>query len=89
MFLEKKKKILLSLLLEHDKLSDRTKLGIKCFTRWFWLHKVKNMVQIGENACYQYFLLFPPYFQKPLFFRSLTLSQTTNFRLFQTERFCI
>ena len=37
--------------------------------------RVENIVLKGENAGNQHFLL-------------LTLSQTTNFRLFQTERVC-
>ena len=30
----------------------------------FVLYGVENIVGKGENACYQYFLLFPQYFQK-------------------------
>ena len=42
----------------------------------------ENNVGKGENAGDQHFLLFP------VFCTVLTLSQTTNFRLFQSERVC-
>ena len=42
-----------------------------------------NIVGKGENADNQHFLLSLPFFQP-----SLTHYQTTNFRLFQTERVC-
>ena len=46
----------------------------------FVFGKVENAVEKRENAGYQHFLIFPTVF--------LTLSQTTDFRLFQTERVC-
>ena len=53
----------------------------------------ENIVGKGENAVKQHFLPFPQCFlpfpkQISIFQRNLILSQTTNFRLFQTERFC-
>ena len=51
----------------------------------FVLGMVESILEKGENVGYQHFLLFPKCFQKPLF---ITLSQTTNFRLFQIERVC-
>ena len=48
--------------------------------------RVENTERNGENAGYQHFLLFPQCFPKPS--SVLPLSQTTNFRLFQTERVC-
>ena len=50
--------------------------------------RVENIVGKGENADYQHFLHFPQSFQKTSFSGSLTLSQMTNFKLFQTERVC-
>ena len=46
----------------------------------------ENIVGKGENAGYQHSLLFPQSFYKPSVSGSLTLSQTTNFRLVQIER---
>ena len=37
------------------------------------LDRVENIVDKGENAGYQYFLLFPQYFQKPSCPRTLKL----------------
>ena len=62
----------------------------------FDMGRVENIVGKGENAGYQHFLLFPQCFQMAFFSRSfkglhgkgLTVSQMTNFRLFQTERVC-
>ena len=51
----------------------------------FSLEWVESIVVNGENACYQHFLLFPTMFSKGFF---LTHYQTSNFRLFQTERVC-
>ena len=31
------------------------------------LDRVENAVENGENPSYEYFLLFPPYFQKAFF----------------------
>ena len=66
--------------------------------------RVENIVGKGENAGYQYFHLFSQCFQKTSFLRSLkvgivwqsvkalalllTVSQMTNFRLFQSESVC-
>ena len=50
-------------------------------------NRVENIVKKEKNASYQHFLLFPQHLQK-LSLSGLTLSQTTNFRLFQTERVC-
>ena len=33
------------------------------------IEREENIVRKGENAGYQHFLLFPPCFQKPSFFR--------------------
>ena len=62
------------------------------------LERVKNIVGRGENASYQQtFSVLPQCFFKKLFrgavktslcAKRLNLSQTTNFRLFQTERAC-
>ena len=48
----------------------------------------ENIVGTGENASYQHF--FPNLFSNPIINKChhLTLSQTTNFRLLQTERVC-
>ena len=51
----------------------------------FVMRRVENILWKGENASYQHFLIFPQCFQKAFLSGSLTLSQTTNFRLFQTE----
>ena len=50
--------------------------------------QAENIVGKEEIACYEQFLLFPQCFQKLSVLDALTLSQTTNFRLFQTERDC-
>ena len=59
--------------------------------------KGQKTVGKGEIARYEQFLLFPQCFQKltlqtrknqGLFGKGLTLSQMTNFRLFQTEIGC-
>ena len=59
--------------------------------------RVENTVGKGEIARYEQFLLFPHCFQKACFQgrQKVSLSgnglnhfQTTNFRLFQTERVC-
>ena len=39
--------------------------------KFFWLGKIQNIVEKGENAGYQHFLLFPQSFQKLSFSRSL------------------
>ena len=62
----------------------------------------KGAEEKKQVICFRIFLFFPCHFQKPLshdcynivsfgkleFALSLTLSQTTNFRLFQTETVC-
>ena len=45
--------------------------------------RVENILRKGVNAGNQHFLLFQQCFQKVSFSVLLTLSQTTNFRLFQ------
>ena len=56
--------------------------------------QVENTVGKGDIACYEQFLLFPQCFQKACFpgvsmcGNGLAHYQTTNFRLFQTERVC-
>ena len=55
---------------------------------YFVFNRTENIVWERENAGYQYCLLSPQCFQKSFYLGSLTLSRTTNFRLFQTERVC-
>ena len=54
--------------------------------------KEENIMKNGEKGLYQHFHPFPQCFQKPFWVdfavKGLTLSQTTNFILFQTERGC-
>ena len=47
-----------------------------------------HIVGKGENANYQHFLFLLQFLRYSAFPGSLTLSQTLNFRLFQTERVC-
>ena len=63
----------------------------------FVFERFENRVAKLENADYQHFLLFPLVFEAFLIrfiktlglcCKHLTLSQTTNFRLFTTERVC-
>ena len=64
--------------LPHNKISDQSKL--KTFADYniyvteslkFVLGRVKNIVGKGENAGYQHFLLFSPYFKKASYTGSL------------------
>ena len=49
----------------------------------------ENIVEKRENASDQHFLFFPTIFLSDINkFLDLTLSQMTNFRLFQTESIC-
>ena len=47
---------------------------------------MKTLWEKGENAGNRHFLLFPQCFPKSSSQGLLTLSQTTNFRLFQTQK---
>ena len=81
--------------LPNDKIVDLSKL--KAFAddnlnvnqkRKLPLGRVENNVGKEENAGYQHFFLFPQCFQEASYTGLLTLSQTTNVRLFQTKRVC-
>ena len=50
--------------------------------------QIDNNMGKVENAGYRQFLLSLPDFEKPPSLQLLTLSQRTNFRLFQIERVC-
>ena len=54
----------------------------------FILGRVKKIVRKGEMLVSRIFCFFPQCFQKVSFSGLLTHYQTTNFRLFQTERVC-
>ena len=64
---------------------DKLKVAKMAF---FLFDKARNTVGKRENAVYQHYLLSPQHFPKLSSLGSLTLSQTTNFRLLQIERVC-
>ena len=80
-----------------SQLKNTLRITKNCVTKTmeFTIERVDKIVRKGENAGCQHFLVFPQCFQKhyskvllAFWTACLTLSQTTNFRLFQTEWVC-